>query len=112
MASGSITLADGSELSFTAQLATLPAGLYTRVAIEGDEAVQARTIVLSNGTAKGKKKPYNCAQGEASFESMMDYYRREVETGDGTENMYGNLAHDEYLRGQRAGCAWAQGPTS
>ena len=112
VASWTITLADGSELTVVAQLATLPAGLYTRVAIEGDEAVQARTIVLPNESAKGKKIPYDCAAGQKSYEAMMDWYRRESAAGTGAEVIYGNLAHEEYLRGMKARCSWAPSPTT
>ena len=106
VASGTVTLADGNELTFAAQLAALPAGLYERVTFEGGEAVQARTIVLTDGTARGIKKKYDCAGGEKAYEVMMGYYRAST-AGSGDAYIYGNLAHEEYVRGMNAGCAWA-----
>jgi hypothetical protein len=108
---GAAELADGTQLTFTADLAALPAGLYERVAIEDGEPVQARTIVLHDGTAKGVKKPFDCAASETKFEGAMDKYRA-APSGSLDAYFYGNAAHNEFLRAQKAGCAWAAGPTS
>ena len=52
-----VTLADGTSLTLELPRARLPAGLYERLAVEDGELVMARTIVLPDGTAKGKKRP-------------------------------------------------------
>jgi hypothetical protein len=101
-ASGSVTLPDGTQLTFTAAQADLPAGLYQREAVENGEFVQARTIVLPDGTAKGKKGTVTCATREKNFYAMMEAHDRFPE--DGT---YGNIAHDIYVGARNAGCAWA-----
>jgi hypothetical protein len=110
IASGEVTLADGTVLTFTAPRAVLPAGLYTRVAIEDGEPIQARTIVLPNGTARGKKKAFDCAQSEKFFETWMDLYRSAA-SGSTDAYIAGNMAHDEFLRARNAGCAYAS-PTT
>jgi hypothetical protein len=110
-ASGEVTLTDGTTLTFTALEATLPAGLYTRVAIEEGEPVQARTIVLPNGTARGKKKPYDCAAAENAYETTMELWRNAA-SGSSAAITYGNVAHEQYLRARNAGCAWAAAPTT
>ena len=55
LASGSVTLADGSEHAFSAQLATSPAGLYQHRAGTDStgENVLAATIVLADGSQRG-----------------------------------------------------------
>jgi hypothetical protein len=111
VASGTAELADGTELAFTATAADLPAGLYERVAVEDGEAVQARTIVLPDGTARGKKKPFDCAKSEAHYETQMEIYRNAA-PGSIEQHFHGNEAHAEYLRAQKAGCSWAAGPTT
>jgi hypothetical protein len=54
-ATGSVTLADGTTLELDLDQARLPAGLYERLAVEDGRLVAARTFVLPDGTAKGKK---------------------------------------------------------
>jgi hypothetical protein len=54
LASGVVTLTDGSEHAFNAQPATSPTGLYRRRPIIADgEAVVAATIVLADGSQRG-----------------------------------------------------------
>jgi hypothetical protein len=109
-ASGTVTLTGEQSLPYSAARAELAAGLFERVAVEDGEPVQVRTIVLADGTARGKKKKFDCAESEKKFERAMDRFRAaDTEIDRAT---FGNIAHDEFLRAQRAGCAYASSPTS
>jgi hypothetical protein len=54
-------------LAFSVAPAGLLAGLYERTGIEDGQAVQARTIVLPDGTAKGQSRSYDCALSDKLF---------------------------------------------
>jgi hypothetical protein len=66
-ATGSIRLADGTELPLELALAALPAGLYERYALEAGELVRARTIVLADGTARGVKRTLGIRDGTSNI---------------------------------------------
>ena len=106
VATGSVTTADGTTLTFTASQAGLPAGLYERTAVEDGQPVQARTIVLPDGSAKGKKKKFDCAANEKLYDIVHANYLNAPA---------GSAEREDWLDDQlaiagsaaRAGCAWA-----
>ncbi len=53
VASGTVTLADGSKHAFRAERSSAPAGLYELVNVEQGKVVRAATIVLPDGTSRG-----------------------------------------------------------
>jgi hypothetical protein len=109
-ASGSVTLADGTTMSFDAPRAELPAGLYERSAVEDGAGVQARTIVLPDGTAKGKKRPFPCESAEANFRNLMVQYEA-APLGSIDQQFIGLVADDAFDRARNAGCAWTSPAT-
>jgi len=103
---GTATLADGARLTFSASEASLPAGLYQRVAVENGEAVQARTIVLPDGTARGVKKAFDCAGAQSRFKQFVAVSAQAVRNSDIYDKSFAG-AHRELTNAINAGCAWA-----
>jgi hypothetical protein len=105
-ASGTVTLTGKQTLTFAAPRAELAAGLYERVWVEDGEPVQARTIVLADGTAKGKKKKFECARAQRTFKEAMRL--AELEGNEEFGDDYYEVAYDWVRRASNAGCEWAQ----
>lgn len=110
-ATGTVTLADGTVFTFTANLAILPAGFYFRAAVEDGQPVQARTIVLPDGSSKGKKSKFDCAGAEKQYYIFMEQFRNSP-SGSNSEWLAGNDAHEVYLAARGAGCSWAGWPAT
>jgi len=105
-ASGSVTLADGTTFTFAVSQAGLPAGLYERTGIEEGEAVQARTIVLPDGTAKGRKKPYDCNESFKLWDTQLTIASTFPAGSDEAGEWYHGAATQRQAA-EAAGCAWA-----
>jgi hypothetical protein len=103
--SGTVTLAEGSEHAFAAQLATSPAGLYERLPAEdaSGEVVIAATIVLADGTQRGAARPVGsatfCANVTRSAKDYLVLYRVSASgSADGLEGLRGYITQFNNLK--------------
>ena len=98
-ASGTVTLTGEQSLTFEAPRAELAAGLFERVAVEDGEPIQVRTIVLADGTAKGKKKKFDCARAQRTLKEAMRL--AELEGNEEFRDDYYEVAYDWVRAGEQ-----------
>ena len=107
IATGTATLANGTEYAFTAEEADQPAGLYARVTVEDDEVIQVRTIVLPNGTAKGKGSTLSCRAQRERWEFWRSVVAESNSAYEITQAI--KVSDAIYAWAESTGCTWVGG---